>query len=529
MSDDKTVKELLPMIEQGSLVIPDFQRTFIWEPEDVRELIVSVLGGYFIGSMLILESLSGVSSLFKLRLIEGVAKVNTSTKIQSQVKVLLDGQQRITALFYALREPEIPLKGRKNPYKIFIDLDKALSKEWDSAVRIINTTDKKKLKEISTNPNIIPAKILTNVSDLALKFLRHPRVAEIIEIANNFLEYSIRFVLLPSDTGLEKIVETFERVNRTGQPLQVFDLIAARLFKDGIKLRDLWEETKKYPFAHSISPEFVLRSITLIRGKGTKRKALLELVSTDFIKDWDSTCHSMQRAYDRIIDNKTGYGAFIFSKWVPYSTMIVTLTAIDDYIYKNKLNKKENWDKIDRWYWVSVFDSRYDEGATTKQESDFQDLKKWLTDNEIPDFINDFNAMQIDFNMRKQNSAVYRGVIALCVLKGALDFESGQAPKLFEKDIEDDHIFPQSIYHEDVVLNRTLLSTNSKKGDKRPSEYFKERIEQLGEEQVKKLLETHLIPPQAFENLLKDDLKSFLASRRKAIHKELKHRINKNG
>ncbi|GAH92710.1 unnamed protein product, partial [marine sediment metagenome] len=45
------------------------------QPEDVRELLVSVLGNYFIGSMLILEHFKD-DSPFALTLVEGVEKVN---------------------------------------------------------------------------------------------------------------------------------------------------------------------------------------------------------------------------------------------------------------------------------------------------------------------------------------------------------------------------------------------------------------------------------------------------------------------
>jgi len=38
---------------------------------------------------------------------------------------------------------------------------------------------------------------------------------------------------------MEKIVETFERTNRTGKPLSVFDLTVARVYKYNINLRDL--------------------------------------------------------------------------------------------------------------------------------------------------------------------------------------------------------------------------------------------------------------------------------------------------
>ncbi len=65
------VDQLLKDVFNGSIVLPDFQRSFIWEPEDVRELLVSVLGDYFIGSMLLLEHFKDESP-FALRLVEGV-------------------------------------------------------------------------------------------------------------------------------------------------------------------------------------------------------------------------------------------------------------------------------------------------------------------------------------------------------------------------------------------------------------------------------------------------------------------------
>ncbi|MBV9199104.1 MAG: DUF262 domain-containing protein [Alphaproteobacteria bacterium] len=38
-------------IQRGHLVLPDFQRSFIWKPDDVRDLLVSVLGDYYVGSL----------------------------------------------------------------------------------------------------------------------------------------------------------------------------------------------------------------------------------------------------------------------------------------------------------------------------------------------------------------------------------------------------------------------------------------------------------------------------------------------
>ncbi|MEM4066528.1 MAG: DUF262 domain-containing protein [Candidatus Micrarchaeaceae archaeon] len=255
------VTELLNGVCNGNIVLPEFQRSFIWEPEDVRELLVSILGGYSIGSMLTIDAIKD-NSPFALRLIEGVNEVNDKIEIQNSVNILLDGQQRTTALFYALYGLDIPLKGRKSPYKFFIDLDKidldkALNEEWDDAVICVN--DKKKLSKIEDNPNVIPIALFNNIGELSEEIIGHKNVEEIariINIANGFMNYKIHIVNLPMNTNLEKIVETFERINRTGEPLSIFELLTAKLYKDNIKLRDLWENAKgMYNFANFVERE----------------------------------------------------------------------------------------------------------------------------------------------------------------------------------------------------------------------------------------------------------------------------------
>lgn len=71
----RKVGDLLKSILKGEIVLPDFQRELEWGPEDIRELLVSVLGDYFIGTFLILECVKDESSS-ALRFIEGVEKIN---------------------------------------------------------------------------------------------------------------------------------------------------------------------------------------------------------------------------------------------------------------------------------------------------------------------------------------------------------------------------------------------------------------------------------------------------------------------
>lgn len=518
------VSELLEEIYEGKIVLPDFQRSFIWEPEDVRELIVSILGNYFIGSMLILETIKDESS-FALRFVEGVEEINSNAEINSITKVLLDGQQRATSIFYALYEPSTPLKGRKNPYKFYINLKEAIKGNWDEAVIEINDKDRKRKSEILNEEYIIPLSLFRDIGKLAEEVDKQdnlrPYLKEIIKIANNFMNYEIHIVTLPRETDLYKIVETFERINRTGEPLSVFDLLCAKLYKYDIKLRDLWEEAKNYEFTDFINPEYVLKVIALIRKKEPKRKNILELEGGNFKEDWKRAINSLESAYKRITDTK-GYGVLNLRKWMPYSTMIVPLAAILDFIKNEKLETSENYNKIDRWYWASVFLNSYDQAVDSISYRDYNLLKEWIIQNKTPEFIERFNPEAIDLTTDKKDSATYRGVINLIVLKGALDFKTGQPPQFEKEKLQDDHIFPKSIYNIDEVANRTLISTNAEKSNKKPSEYFNELIRiHRGRERLCEILKTHLISEKALENLLNDDVNKFIEERKKTILSEL--------
>lgn len=526
------VKRLLEEVHEGRFVLPDFQRSFIWEPEDIRELLVSILGNYFIGSMLVMDSVKDESP-FPLRLIEGIERVNPQAEIQSLVKILLDGQQRTTALFYAMYELPLPLKGRKNPYKFYINLEEALRQNWDDAVIALSVADKKRLSEIEKNRMIIPIRAFRDIEELMEELDKRDindknLVRKIITLANNFLNYKIHMVTLPRGTDINKIVETFERINRTGEPLSIVDLLTARLYKYGIKIRDLMENSKEqYSFIEVVKSDTILKVIALIREKEPKPKNLLELEPENFEKDWESACRYLEEAYQRILDLKNGYGVLDFKKWMPYSPMIVLLAALMYFIETKKLKSDTVYRKIDVWYWTSVFSNRYDQAVDTRIFTDFKLIKEWIEDeNKVPEFISKFNPKEIDYDVDKQNSSIYRGVINLITLKGALDFKTGQPPQFVRNKVQDDHIFPKSIYKENRIANRTIISTNQSKINKKPSEYFRERINELGAQRVKEILDSHLIPAQALPSLLNDDLEGFMELRKLEIINEIQRRVS---
>jgi hypothetical protein len=519
------VSELMKDVRNGLVVLPDFQRSFIWEPEDVRQLLVSVLGDYFIGTMLVLEDFKD-DSQFALRLIEGVEEANPDARIQSIVRILLDGQQRATALFYSLHEPDLPLKGRKSSYRFYLNLERALKDEWDDAVVAVSSRDRGKLKEIRDDRNILPFSKLMDIGKLAQLYADHQEFPRLIQLANDFMNRSIQTVPLKRGTSPDRIVETFERINRTGEPLSVFELLTARLYRDQVKLRDLLETAMEdYEFPSHAPPEFILRVVALLRGLEPKRRNVLALKAADFGQDWSRACKALEYADKRLTDIKNGYGVLDFKKWAPYATMLVPLAAMIEYVKTNNLETEASYAKIDRWYWVSVFSNAYDQAVETISMTHFNAVRDWIGEDKVPPFIQKFSPTSVDLDVDKQSSAVYRGAIALIVLKGALDFKTGQPPQFGIEKVQDDHIFPKSAYHDHHISNRTLISTNAEKGSKKPSEYFKQRLADHGEQKLATILESHIIPRETLGLLLADDIGNFMEKRRQAIINELSKRI----
>ena len=123
--------ELLQHCHKGTIQLPDFQRSWVWDEDRIKSLIASVSRAFPIGALMTLET-GGVVD-FKPRLIEGAPAPAADVK---PVSLLLDGQQRMTSLY------QVTLRGRvvetitpkKKKVKrwFYIDITKALDPSWSA-------------------------------------------------------------------------------------------------------------------------------------------------------------------------------------------------------------------------------------------------------------------------------------------------------------------------------------------------------------------------------------------------------------
>lgn len=102
--NNSSIQTLLSWIRSGEIAIPELQRPFVWDSTKVRDLIDSLYAGFPVGYIIVWRNPD-------IRLKDGT--------ISSGKKILIDGQQRITALEAAIvGEPVVGSDYRKKRIKI---------------------------------------------------------------------------------------------------------------------------------------------------------------------------------------------------------------------------------------------------------------------------------------------------------------------------------------------------------------------------------------------------------------------------
>ena len=553
-------------------VLPHFQRYFDWKKEDITDFLKSIFNDYYVGAFLLWDA--GGEPEVKVQPIKG-AESGADLKAHS---VILDGQQRITSLFYAILGPK--LSGfedksnwrdtriyREHPLYFFADFGTFLRDP--KSPYVIKVYRRRIKNEDCFKSLLFPFYELDRYDDWVSEFEKFLRnyssnqakiydIKEIIrkKLAHIWAGYEIPYISLPKEMRIHEVTEIFEQLNTKGKPLSVFDLLIARLFKYDIKLKDLWDATaKKHPSIFRYSkriektPIYILQAISLSYDKNSsaKRSDILDIYkniyedneSWTFEKHWFELSEYLNSALEKLENLRDGFGVKD-EKEVPFTPMIPVLAALLRTI-ESQDNKADCYQKLDKWYWSSVFTNAYSAAADSQMTADFKDMKEWFEDSSkmpktVRNMISNFPKLSFREIQSKWNSK-YRGVMSLIALEGAQDFDTSQVLENAREN-DKDHIFPRSrklgfgldkSIHS--VLNMTWMSKDTNrniKQFKKPSAYLPDFIsKKYGGDENKfiEILKTHLISKPAYGFLLKDDIASFMEEREQIILSKIRKRL----
>ena len=400
---EETLSDIIKWVINGELGVPEFQRKFAWTRQDIEELLASVLKGYYIGSFLFLKVIPGQAP-FASRPIQGTENF-PKVKASFNPRILvLDGQQRITSLIYALYAPEADLitpKYTSKRYLFFLKLKELENGNADNAIFSYSEDDRRTKKylnkEYQFKEKIITFTVLRSKDEWnnwinefksyqrkkILEELKEKGVSDVIEeidrrlsvldkqvekwneYINNLFEYPASVVYLPEISAndkesLEQITLIFEKINTTGVRLSVFDLLNARLYLKGISLHNLWEESvQNYENLRELSSDnsdlariLVLRTIGLLRLlranfntkesdiSDIKNRSLINLSSNEFENDWYVAVEYIDKAMKRIMSTSHDGFGAFTIRWIPYKAMIPVLAVFLYYIDKLEFTKR---------------------------------------------------------------------------------------------------------------------------------------------------------------------------------------------
>lgn len=575
-SNDVPIAEILKQIAKGETQLPDFQRGWVWDEERIIALIASISNSYPVGALMFLEY-GGDSVRFHYRKFTGVKVDNTIPNI-----LVLDGQQRLTSIYSAMYSRDAVVtrtdKNKEIQRFFYLDIEKCLDTSTDRVDAIISVPEDKIIRsnfgrvvdlDVSTRDkefenHLFPLNIVFDFIECAKwqneyqKY--HGYSPEILnryarfnaEILVPIQTYNVPVITLGRGTPKEAVCQVFENVNTGGVSLTVFELVTAMFAADDFRLRDDWEERKERLVNESalsvsnldaavlsvVSPTDFLVAATLlsryyIKAQGgeavsCKKKDVLRLTLGEYKNYKEQLTNGFIQAASFLKEQR------IFSaRDLPYSTQLIPLAVIFTILGKQAHDVFIK-DKIARWYWCGVLGEMYGGANETRYATDVTGMMDWINGGEEPDTIQRayFQPTRL-LTLQTRLSAAYKGIMALILKTGCLDFISGSAMDFtvfLDESTDIHHIFPRA-YCESVglprsrwnsIVNKTPLfaRTNRIIGGSAPSEYLKkiERDGRITKEQLDDYVASHLIDVSC---LREDDFDTYFIKRAKALLKEI--------
>lgn len=494
--DHVSLNSLIGRLREGRFLIPDFQRDFEWKPWDICELMRSIFLDYYIGSLLLWK---GKPENFKALSCESVYGYDGEGRPEY---IVLDGQQRLTALYYAFLAPDVPLPNRKSRAVYFLNVQRFMNEEYDEAFRYEWLS--KRLDKILGNQeaqfaeHIFPLSIAGEGGRRLHKWFRdyedywkaeaekaesegdEKSAAEAQEHAlnaDNFAEYTselieqyqVSYIELDSELAVDKVCDIFTQINSRGVRLDVFDLMNAMLVPKGLQLKHMWRAAEnRLQFAGSDKMNvYVLQVMSILRQtycspkylyyllpnqpkivrdpEGKRRSEVLIPDAKDFESLWHKAVKALEDSMNRL-SHPQEFGV-TSSQYLPYVSILPVFAAMQTHVKSLPAGLQlDGQRKIRHWYWSSVFLNRYSGSVESTAARDFLDVKAWLEDDALePASIQEFNARYKSMELRrevKRGSSVYNGIFNLLVLAGARDWVTGNIPH--HEELDDHHIVPAS-------------------------------------------------------------------------------------
>lgn len=541
---DRFLPDWFNRIRSRQLTLPRFQRFIAWGHGEISGLLTTVLRGLPSGAALILEV--GDEEKFVSRTMADAPE--SGGKVTEQ---LLDGQQRLTALWRSLNDKyldrtylvgfeedphdsnkQLPVvhglaRWEKNGarYPLWIDSPREC---WDRRLVPLSLLRPEDIKdEIDA---WIEAAMPEDEQD---KFSLYKLMSNLIsDLRIKVREFNLPYLALPASTEKDVALDVFIKMNTSSVRLNTYDIVVALVEGEtGKSLHSYVEELlSKVPRISDYAdvPSLVLDIVALKQNRVPGQAGYQGIDFKKMITDW-STVISSIRGLVSFLEEECIFDA----QRLPSYTAIPVIAALWESLPTQPDQLGNARYLLRKYLWRAFLTGRYEQSSSSNALQDFRSLRDMLAgDNSCHIPIFDENIYPLPTVERikqedwpKRKSIVSRGLLALQLKAGAFDLADGARATVDKitstsNPREYHHLFPASKLSEAELsqdeiyrsVNCALITwrTNRTISNKDPIKYLKERSDNsaLGETELKTRLRSHLIPYEELNvgNYETDDL-----------------------
>lgn len=234
------IETLLTWVKSGEIAIPEIQRPFVWEATKVRNLLDSLYQGYPVGYLIAWRNPT-------IKLKDGTSSAGK--------RILIDGQQRVTALMAALLGREVLTKDYET-LRIRIAFH-----PQDERFEVANPAIRKDVAWIEDVAEVFaPDASLTELTDTYAE--KNPeadrkRISRVLERLRKIINNHVGVIELAEDLDIETVTEIFIRVNSAGTELSQADFAMSKIAVNESYGGNLLRKAIDY-FCHlAVAPEFL--------------------------------------------------------------------------------------------------------------------------------------------------------------------------------------------------------------------------------------------------------------------------------
>jgi len=507
---------ILDQIDLGSMALPEFQRGYVWNRNQVKGLLDSLYRNHPVGSLLVW--ITNVDNAD----VKGDVELPPGT-----VRLLLDGQQRITSLYGIIRgNPPKFFQGAERAFTgLYFNLEEEVF-EFYAPVKMkdnpfwINVTElmQQGLGTYLTKLTDVP-EVQANIN----KYVNRLNAIENIKNTDFFIEE-----VTGEDKTVEIVVDIFNRVNSGGTKLSKGDLALAKICAEWPDARNAmmskltkWNENG-YP---NFKIDWLLRCInTIITGEA--KFIALKDITGESVQDGLTKAEKYINKTLNLISARLG----IDHGWVlgsPYSMPLIVRYLHDR---NGSFGDYKERDQLLFWYIHTFLWGRYAGSTESILDQDLAAIED--KDSSLTNLIENLRRNRGDLTLHPQDfiawsrgARFYPLLYMLTRVYHAKDWDTGvelAAHNLgHQTDLQLHHIFPKALLYRNeyeksevnALANFTFLTqeTNIRVSDRDPEEYFAEF-----EDKNPGIVESHWIPMDR-ELWKVENYKDFLEKRRELL------------